>query len=84
MWCQPPNHEDTQMLAEDYIRMGLTKASKYDDREPFMEETVKSILVIGGGMTGISAALGAAGARLRALDGVQGLIEYPDPFQDLS
>jgi quinone-modifying oxidoreductase subunit QmoB len=62
VWCQPPNHEDTQMLAEDYIRMGLTKASKYDDREPFKEETVKSILVIGGGMTGISAALGAAGA----------------------
>ncbi len=62
VWCQPPNHEDTQMLAEDYVRMGIIKASNYDDRAPFKEETVKSILVIGGGMTGMSAALGAAKA----------------------
>lgn len=63
VWCQPPNHEDTQMLAEDYMRMGVTKVTKYADREPFMEEDLsKDILVIGGGITGLSAALGAADA----------------------
>ena len=28
VWCQPPNEEDTQMLAEDYLRMYITKAQK--------------------------------------------------------
>ena len=62
VWCQPPNHEDTQMLAEDYLRMWIVKTSKYEDRPPFMEETSKDILVIGGGMTGMTAALEAAAA----------------------
>uniref|UniRef100_A0A7C4EWV3 FAD-dependent oxidoreductase n=1 Tax=Desulfomonile tiedjei TaxID=2358 RepID=A0A7C4EWV3_9BACT len=62
VWCQPPNAEDTQMLAEDYLRMGITKASKYEDRAPFIEPVEKAILVIGGGMTGLTAALEAAKA----------------------
>ena len=44
IWVHPANDEDTQMLAEDYMRMGITKAGKYDDRPPFMEEVEKSIL----------------------------------------
>lgn len=62
IWSQPANDEDTQMLAEDYLRMGITKTSKYEDRPPFMEEVDKSILVIGGGVTGMTAALEAAAA----------------------
>lgn len=62
VWSHPANDEDTQMLAEDYLRMGIIKTSKYVDREPFMEETDKSILVIGGGVTGMTAALEAAKA----------------------
>jgi quinone-modifying oxidoreductase subunit QmoB len=62
IWSHPANDEDTQMLAEDYMRMGITKAGKYEDRPPFMEEVEKSILVIGGGMTGLTAALEAAAA----------------------
>jgi quinone-modifying oxidoreductase subunit QmoB len=62
VWCQPPSHEDTQMLAEDYLRMGIIKTKKYEDRAPFMEETNKSILVIGGGVTGMTAALETAAA----------------------
>ncbi len=62
VWCQPANHEDTQMLAEDYLRMGITKTKKYEDRAPFMEETDKSILVIGGGISGMTAALEAGKA----------------------
>jgi quinone-modifying oxidoreductase, subunit QmoB len=54
-----PN-EDTQMLAEDYIRMGIVKANKTSLPEPFIEEFTKNILVIGGGITGLTAALEAA------------------------
>ena len=62
VWCHPANDEDTQMLAEDYMRMGMTKAGKYEDRPAFTDPQEKSILVIGGGITGLTAALGAAGA----------------------
>jgi quinone-modifying oxidoreductase, subunit QmoB len=55
-----PN-DDTQMLAEDYLRMGIVKAQKMNDVDPYMLEKVeKSILVIGGGITGLTAALEAA------------------------
>lgn len=62
VWVQPPNDEDTQMLAEDYMRMYITKVQNYDDRDPYIEETTKSILVIGGGVAGMTAALDAAKA----------------------
>ncbi|PKL52415.1 MAG: heterodisulfide reductase subunit A [Nitrospira bacterium HGW-Nitrospira-1] len=54
-----PN-EDTQMLGEDYIRMGIVKANKTSLPEPFLEEFTKNILVIGGGITGLTAAIEAA------------------------
>ena len=54
-----PN-EDTQMLAEDYLRMGIVKANKTSLPEPFIEEFTKNILVIGSGITGLTAALEAA------------------------
>ncbi|AFM24157.1 FAD-dependent oxidoreductase [Desulfomonile tiedjei] len=62
IWSHPANDEDTQMLAEDYMRMGVTKLNKYEDRAPFDEANEKSILVIGGGITGMTAALEAARA----------------------
>ncbi len=37
IWSHPANDEDTQMLAEDYMRMVITKTSKYEDRPPFMD-----------------------------------------------
>ena len=61
-WCQPPKEEDTQMMAEDYLRMSLAKAAKMEVPEPFMEEINKTILVVGGGITGLTAANEAAGA----------------------
>ena len=62
VWCQPGGEEDTQMLAEDYLRMYIAKVEKMEPLEPFQpEETLdKSILVVGGGITGITAALDAA------------------------
>ncbi|MDH4130001.1 MAG: FAD-dependent oxidoreductase, partial [Spirochaetota bacterium] len=61
-WSQPPKVESTQLLAEDYLRMGITKAQKSNFPEPFVIETSKTILVIGGGITGLTSALGAADA----------------------
>ena len=62
-WTQEPKTEDTQALAEDYMRLGITKAQNTDLPEPFfLEETNKDILVIGGGITGMTSALGAADA----------------------
>ncbi|MFH0945283.1 MAG: FAD-dependent oxidoreductase [Planctomycetota bacterium] len=62
--CQPPNHEDTQMMAEDYLRMYIAKVRGARIPTPFCpeEEIEKSILVVGGGVTGMTAALEAARA----------------------
>ncbi|RPI36393.1 MAG: CoB--CoM heterodisulfide reductase iron-sulfur subunit A family protein, partial [Nitrospiraceae bacterium] len=55
-----PN-EDTQMLGQDYLRMGIVKANKMNQVDPYLLENVeKNILVIGGGITGMTAALEAA------------------------
>ncbi len=64
VWCQPPGEEDTQMLAEDYLRMYVAKIQKIEPVEPFQpEEPIdKSILVVGGGISGMTAALEAARA----------------------
>jgi len=62
IWTHPPNDEDTQMLAEDYMRMSITKADKSSPPEPYSEEIDKTILVVGGGITGMTAALEAAKA----------------------
>jgi quinone-modifying oxidoreductase subunit QmoB len=62
IWCQPPNHEDTQMMAEDYLRMGIVKAQKSEPLEPVTGDVSRRILVVGGGVTGMTAALEAANA----------------------
>ncbi len=61
-WCQKPQDEDTQMMAEDYLRMGIVKAQKMSPLEPVEDEISKTILVVGGGVTGITSALEAAAA----------------------
>ncbi|MEW5924772.1 MAG: FAD-dependent oxidoreductase, partial [Candidatus Zixiibacteriota bacterium] len=62
VWSHKPNDEDTQMLAEDYVRMGIARAKHCELPEPHIEETSKDIMVVGGGMTGMTAALAAADA----------------------
>jgi quinone-modifying oxidoreductase subunit QmoB len=61
-WCQPGKNEDTQMLAEDYLRMGAAKAQRTEPLDPLHETVSKTILVVGGGIAGITAALEAAEA----------------------
>ena len=49
------------MLAEDYINMGMARVKKVDLPEPHILDSLsKKIMVIGGGVTGMSAALDAA------------------------
>jgi quinone-modifying oxidoreductase subunit QmoB len=64
VWSQPPNEEDTQMMAADYLRMGIVKVQKTQPVEPFpeREDINKTILVVGGGIAGITAALETAAA----------------------
>ncbi len=55
--------DQIQMKAEDYIKMGMIRVEKVKLPEPYKTETFsKKILVLGGGITGISAALDAAKA----------------------
>src|SRR5439155_22199377 len=59
-WSHPPHHEETQSLAEDYLRMGIVRAQKASPPKPYTEANVRTVLVVGGGMAGISAATSAA------------------------
>lgn len=61
-WCHEPNDEDTQVLAEDVVKMGVAKAMAGSPPEPVEEETSKDILVVGGGRTGLTAAKASADA----------------------
>jgi quinone-modifying oxidoreductase subunit QmoB len=64
VWAQEPGHEDTQMMAEDYVRMHAVKADRSELPEPYKpeQEMSKDVLVVGGGISGLTAALEAAEA----------------------
>jgi len=50
-----------QLLAEDYLKMGMARVAKINPPEPYqVEKFTRKILVIGGGISGLSAALDAA------------------------
>jgi quinone-modifying oxidoreductase, subunit QmoB len=63
-WAHEPNDEDTQMLAEDCMRMYAARAAKGEVPTPCDEPVDHSIMVVGGGITGMSAALDAANVGL--------------------
>lgn len=48
------------LMAQDYVKMGVMKLSKSRIPAPEVPETNKTILVLGGGFTGLTAALEAA------------------------
>jgi quinone-modifying oxidoreductase subunit QmoB len=64
VWCHPANDEDTQMMAEDYLRMSAARLKQTELPDPYKpeQEMSKDILVVGGGTTGMSAAIEAAKA----------------------
>ncbi|RWX48051.1 putative adenylylsulfate reductase-associated electron transfer protein QmoB [Candidatus Electrothrix marina] len=68
-WTAQPDEEDEeaaeylQEVGEDYVRMAVTRAKKSAVPVPYkMEQITKSILVMGGGIAGITAATEAAKA----------------------
>ncbi|AEA47563.1 hydrogenase iron-sulfur subunit [Archaeoglobus veneficus] len=58
-WSHESN-EETQALAEDYVRMGIVKAEKTELPEGEEKVVSRTILVVGGGIAGITAAVEAA------------------------
>ncbi len=64
VWTQPAGEEDTQMMAEDYLRMSAAKLKNIAKPEPYQpqEPLEKTILVVGGGIAGMTAAIEAAKA----------------------
>ncbi|BCO09988.1 heterodisulfide reductase subunit A [Desulfolithobacter dissulfuricans] len=53
--------EFLQEMGEDYVRMAVTRAQKTELPEPYKPETlVKKVLVMGGGIAGLTAALEAS------------------------
>ena len=74
VWSHKPQEEGEvdefiQEMAEDYLRMGMAEAEKILPTEPAqMEEPIdKRIMVMGGGVTGLSAALEVAKAGYEAV-----------------
>jgi len=62
VWSHEPNDEDTDMLAQDYLRMGIVRGQKANLPQPLEEEVDRTVLVVGGGITGLTAALDSAKA----------------------
>jgi len=62
-WCHSSGDEDTQMLAEDCMRMGIARARTTGIPDPEIKpELTTDILIVGGGITGMSAAIESAKA----------------------
>ncbi|MEZ5073128.1 MAG: hydrogenase iron-sulfur subunit [Bacteroidales bacterium] len=65
-WMMPAGDEDTQLCAADQVHMALAKLAAIRDNKPYLPESVSTdILVVGGGMAGLTAALQGAGAGYR-------------------
>ncbi|MGD8307546.1 MAG: hydrogenase iron-sulfur subunit, partial [Ignavibacteria bacterium] len=62
VWTHKQNDEDTQMLAADYLRMGITKVKTSEIPEPFQTDINETVLVVGGGVAGMASALACADA----------------------
>jgi len=65
-WVMEPGHEDTQICAEDQTLMVLAKLDTIRENIPYIPETISSeILVVGGGIAGLTSALEGARAGYR-------------------
>ena len=61
-WIYKHDDEDTQMAAEDYMRIGCERTTRMNLLAGYECETVKTLLVVGGGIAGMTASLEAAKA----------------------
>ncbi len=60
-WSHEPGDEDTTMLAQDLVRMGLARLAGVKPIEKLSEEVSDTVLVVGSGRAGLEAALTASG-----------------------
>ncbi len=68
VWCHTENDEDTQMLADDQVRMGVTQAGLSGLPEAYTEGAFSdTILVVGAGFVGLTAAREAAKAGSKVI-----------------
>lgn len=65
VYSHEPRHDETQALAGDVLRMGLIRALKTAPAAPQAGAVERCVLVVGGGATGLAAALAAARAGYR-------------------
>jgi quinone-modifying oxidoreductase subunit QmoB len=61
VWSHPPNDEDTQMLAQDLLLMGVAELTRAKPAVPTSEAVETRVLIVGGGVAGLEAARGASG-----------------------
>ncbi|MEO5335625.1 MAG: FAD-dependent oxidoreductase [Magnetospirillum sp. WYHS-4] len=63
VWSHKPQDEDTQSLAEDYLRMSIVETQKTQNPEAWISgDYSETVLVVGGGYVGLTAANEAARA----------------------
>ncbi len=56
-WVHMNRHEDATLKAKDLVRMGVAKVTLLRPQEDLSTDVIKASLVIGGGISGLSAAL---------------------------
>ncbi len=61
-WSHPAGDPEAQAMAEDHLRMGIARAAKRKAPAPYTEANERRVLVVGGGIAGLNAALHAAAA----------------------
>jgi quinone-modifying oxidoreductase subunit QmoB len=67
VWSHAPHDEETQNLANDSLRMGIVRAQKVKRPTPYTDANERSVLVVGSGVAGLTAALGLARTGVRTL-----------------
>lgn len=61
-WTHEPNDQHTFDLALDYMKMGIAKIKMASTPEPMILDINDTVLVVGGGVTGMNAAIASAKA----------------------
>ena len=67
VWMHPANDEDSQMFAEDMVRMSVERMKHIAPPEASQNPVEKSVLVVGGGVAGMRAALGVARSGIKTV-----------------
>jgi heterodisulfide reductase subunit A len=64
-WVHMDRHKDATLKAKDLVRMGVAKVTLLRPQEDLSTDVIKASLVIGGGISGLSAALSLANQGYR-------------------